>query len=101
MSVRPSAEAASIKCDGRESAGLLALAVRDSIGLPVLSIGESVGLPADHVVLEHFIGRQWNLRQKLYALRCCMDPGGTKSQFSSNSNDIKILLHCNLVTLHF
>ena len=40
-------EAAPIKCDGRESAGSLALAVRESIGLPALSIGESVGLPTD------------------------------------------------------
>ena len=49
------AEAAPIKCDGRESAGLPTLSICESVGLPALSIRESDGLPADSQPA-HFIG---------------------------------------------
>ena len=49
------AEAAPIKCDGRESAGLPTLSICESVGIPALSIRESVGLPADSLPA-HFIG---------------------------------------------
>ena len=54
-----------------------------------------------HVVFERFLGSRWNLRHKLRAPRCCMDPIGPKSRFSSNSVYIQIPLHGNLGTLVF